>query len=236
MAARFRPQIRDHDSHRQESPASPESTAAWTAAGATVLLLDGEPRVRGGLARLLAEQGYMVRPYETSTALLDAGCPPCPACLLLDQVLGDGWTGLQVQQEIIRRGWNLPIVFLAGQWDVQTIVDAVRAGADAFMTKPYDPLELLGHVAAALERSSDGHASELEIALVRERVGLLTPREREIVCLVVAGRLNKEISALLGISVATVKIHRCRAMRKLQAKNPASLAKIASLVEITPQG
>ena len=152
-----------------------------------------------------------------------------PACLILDNQLGNGLTGVEVHEELLRRGWNLPTVFVTAHWNVQMVVNVIREGADGFLTKPYDPAELVVAVAQALQRARDQQRDELQGAAVRARAATLTSREREIVRLVVAGTLNKQIAEQLEISIVTVKVHRGRAMRKLGANNSAQLAHFAAL-------
>ncbi len=194
-----------------------------------VLVLDDEPSVLRGVERLLNAHGYRTRLYQNPEALFADGMPAVPACLLLDNNLNNGRTGIQVHAEIVRMGWHLPTVFLTGHWNVQEVVSAIRAGADGFLTKPYDPEELLRNVAEALERScSHGSHQELE-ADAKRRAATLTAREREVVCLVVAGKLNKEVASEMNLALVTVKVHRGRAMKKLGAGNAADLARIANL-------
>lgn len=194
-----------------------------------VLVLDDEPSVLRGLDRLLRAHGYQTRLHQTPDTLFAEGMPEVPACLLLDNNLNHGATGIQVHAEIVRLGWNVPTVFLTGHWNVQEVVSAIRAGADGFLTKPYDPDELLRNVAEALERSRS-HVVKVKTETVATlRAAKLTAREREVVCLVVAGKLNKEIASELNLALVTVKVHRGRAMRKLGAGNAADLVRIANL-------
>lgn len=197
--------------------------------GSVVLVLDDEPSVLRGVERLLGEHGYQVRSYESPEAFFAAGLPNGPACLILDNNLNHGKSGLQVHAEIVRLGWHLPTVFLTGHWNVQEVVRAIRAGADGFLTKPYDPEELLSNVAEALGRAH-AHRQRVRTELeARLRVARLTPRERDVICLVVAGKLNKQIAAELGLALITVKVHRGRAMKKLKVGNAADLVRLANM-------
>lgn len=194
-----------------------------------VLVLDDEPSVLRGLERLLSMRGYRARLYQCPDELFADGMPAVPACLLLDNNLNNGKTGIQVHAEIVRMGWHLPTIFITGQWNVQEVVSAMRAGADGFLTKPYDPEELLRVVGEALQRSShDGSHLQLE-ADAKRRAATLTAREREVVCHVISGKLNKEVAADLNLALITVKVHRGRAMKKLGAGNAVELARIANL-------
>ena len=125
-------------------------------------------------------------------------------------------------------------MFVTAHWNVQSVVDAMRAGADGFLTKPYEPQELVDAVAQALQRASSKRQDEVLITQVRTKAASLTTREREIVQLVIAGLLNKEIADRLNLAVVTGKIHRGRAMRKLGAGNPAELARLAVLAGFIP--
>lgn len=180
------------------------------------------------LKRLLTSHGYEVRIYDEPTQLLKDGEPDQPSCLLLDDQLGNGVRGVDVHAEIKRRGWLIPTVFITAHWDVKLVVKTMRAGADGFVPKPYNPADLLEAVKLALQ-----HAAKTQVEIARNgdahaKVASLTTREREVVCLVASGLLNKEIADQLGIALVTVKVHRGRAMRKLCAGNPAELTRIAA--------
>ncbi len=200
-----------------------------------VVVLDDDHSHLTGLGRLLTTKGFRVRLHAEADGFFHAGMPAVPACLLLDNQLSDTMSGVQVHAEVQRRGWNLPTIFLTAHWNVQSVVNAIRAGADAFLTKPYDPDELLKAVGQALKRSQAFHQNgQVSAAEAKTRVASLTTREREIVRRVVAGKLNKEIADQLDLALVTVKVHRGRAMRKLGAGNPAELARIAFLANLCP--
>lgn len=190
--------------------------------------MDNDPSVRKGLMRFLSDHDYDVRLFDKPEKFFAYGQPESPSCLLLDNQLGGGETGVEVHAEIVRRGWYIPTVFLTAHWNVKTIVDVLRAGADGFLTKPYDPVELLEAVDQAIIRSRRALLEKTDSIRVRAKFEALTKREIEVVRLVVAGLLNKEIADKLGIALVTVKVHRGRAMKKLGAGNPASLAKLAA--------
>jgi len=197
--------------------------------GHLVFVLDDDPSVLRGLERLLKARGYTVATFQEAEAFFEALPPSLPACLILDNQLGDGITGLGVHAELQRRGWFIPTVFLTAHWNVQSVVQAMRAGADGFLTKPFDPDELVQAVADALARASARHDELSQAVDARSFATSLTSREREIVKLVVAGLINKEIADRLNLALVTVKVHRGRAMRKLGAGNAAELARIAGL-------
>lgn len=194
----------------------------------TVLVLDDDRSVLVGLERLLIGNGYHVRTFSEAGDFFNAGPPKGPACLILDNQLNHGMTGTEVHCEMIRRGWDIPTVFLTAHWNVQSIVKAMRAGADGFLTKPFDPSELVEAVAVALDHSRAKRVDSVPQTEARARAAALTAREREIVRLVVTGMLNKEIADQLSLALVTVKVHRGRAMHKLGAGNAAELALIAA--------
>ena len=198
-----------------------------------VLVLDDDASILKGLDRLLTSHGYRVRLFANPEDFFDAGMPLVPACLLLDNHLGNGMNGLQVHAELQRLGWDIPTVFLTAHWDVRMVVNVMRAGADGFLIKPYDAMELMATVAQALQRARAVVRKSVTDSEASARAASLTPREREIVCLVVKGMFNKEIADHLGLALVTVKVHRGRAMRKLGAGNPAELAKISALAGLT---
>jgi FixJ family two-component response regulator len=197
-----------------------------------VVVLDDDPSILTGLNRLLTAHGYSLRLHAQAEDFFRAGLPSVPACLVLDNQLGDGMTGVQVHEELLRRGWFIPTVFLTAHWNVQLVVDVMRAGADDFLTKPFDPAELVNSVALALKRSHAKQQKDIRVAGARARVATLTPRELDIVRLVVTGMLNKEIAEQLDLALITVKVHRGHAMHKLGAGNPAELVHIAELAGI----
>lgn len=195
-------------------------------ARATVLVLDDDSSVRTSLGRLLEANNLVARAYASGEELLAAGCPLPPACLLLDQHLLNE-KGTDIHRHLKQIGWRLPTVFLTADWDTHTVVQAVQGGADNYLTKPYDPEELLRVVNLALQRSLELTAHDMEMSELRLSFAKLTPRERMIVSMVSRGMLNKQIADDLGLALVTVKLHRGRAMKKLGAQNTADLARIA---------
>lgn len=194
-----------------------------------VLVLDDDASIRNGLEILLVSHGYRVRLYADAQTFFQEGLPTAPACLLLDNQLGNGMTGMMVHQGILDRGWDLPTIFLTAHWNVPAVVSAMRAGANGFLTKPFEPSQLLTAVEESLQCAISRGVEEVKVAEARNRAALLTAREREIACLVAKGLLNKEIADQLSLALVTVKVHRGRAMLKLGVRNSAELGRLAVL-------
>lgn len=174
-----------------------------------VYLLDDEPEMRKALTRLLRAQGLAVQSFASARELLAQAPPKGPACLVLDVAMPE-MDGLQVQERLRERGVDLPIVFLSGRGDIPMSVRALKAGAEDFLTKPVDGADLLRAIRAALQRGADRRAKSDDLADLRKRLALLTPREREVLGHVIAGKLNKQIAAALGTGEQNVKVHRGR--------------------------
>lgn len=194
----------------------------------TICIVDDDPSVLRATTRLLSQEGFRVDGFSSADSLFDYAESNLPCCLLLDLRLPQ-MSGLQIQAELLDRGIECPIVFLSGQADVSVSVEAMKAGAIDFLTKPVDPAVLIDAVNAALHRHTTHVESQQEFADLSGRWGSLTPREKEVCRRVVAGQLNKEIAASLGTAEKTVKVHRGRAMRKMRAR------RIADLVRMTEQ-
>ena len=200
-----------------------------------VYLLDDEPEMRKALTRLLRAQGLAVQSFASARELLAQAPPRGPACLVLDVAMPE-MDGLQVQERLRERGIDLPIVFLTGRGDIPMSVRALKAGAEDFLTKPVDGADLLRAIRAALQRGADRRTRSDDLAALRERLALLTPREREVLGHVIAGKLNKQIAAALGTGEQNVKVHRGRLMRKLGLKSVADLVRAAERLGLPPEG
>ena len=198
-----------------------------------VYLLDDEPEMLKALTRLLRIQGLQVRGFTSAREFLGQERHQGPACLVLDVAMPE-IDGLQVQERLRQSGADLPIVFLTGHGNIPMSVRAVKAGAEDFLTKPVNAADLLRAVRAALQRASDQQAEREEVAVLRERLGWLTPREREVLGHVIAGKLNKQIAATLGTGEQNIKIHRGRLMHKMGVKSLAELVRVAGRLGMPP--
>ncbi|VWC69442.1 LuxR family transcriptional regulator [Burkholderia lata] len=198
-------------------------------AAPVVFIVDDDASVCRALTRLARAAGHRAESFESARAFLagaDLTC--CPACLLLDLELPDV-NGLELQREL---NAALPIVFITGHGDIGTTVNAMKAGATDFLPKPVGDAVLLEAIAHALERSMQMSACRRELESIRERLDRLTPREREVLALVVTGRLNKQVADDLGIAEKTVRIHRARVMEKMEAATLADLVRLADKIGV----
>nr|WP_313064457.1 response regulator [Paraburkholderia sp. LEh10] len=185
-----------------------------------VFIVDDDGLVRRALCRLLGAMGYQAEAFDTAQSFLDnIDLTAGPACVVLDLQLPD-MSGLEVQRRLDMR---LPIVFITGHGDIGTSVDAMKAGATDFLTKPIDGEVLVEAIKRALCHAKKAFDDRREQEHIQSRLATLTPREREVMTHVVAGRLNKQVADNLGIAEATIKIHRARVMTKMQAESLADL-------------
>jgi FixJ family two-component response regulator len=199
--------------------------------GGTVFLLDDEPGMLKALTRLLKAEGFTVRGFTSAKAFLESYHPEALSCLVLDVAMPE-LDGLELQQRLTRAGIMSPIVFLTGHGDIPTSVQAIKAGALDFLTKPVKDVDLLRAVRAALQRAADQRESIAEAALLHQRFSSLTAREREVMAHVVAGELNKQVAYALGIGEHTVKVHRSRIMEKMGVDSLADLVRAAERLGI----
>lgn len=194
---------------------------------AVIHVIDDDESLRAALQRQLAAAGYRVRGYASAGEFLLEPPSDTPGCLLLDLAM-PGPSGLDLQRALDRHDVRLPVVFLTGHGDLATGVQAMKAGAVDFLTKPVERDTLLAAIAQALRADAARRASHSADAELRARFAALTPREHEVFDLVVAGLLNKQIAAQLGIGERTVKAQRAQVMAKLCAANAAELGRMAA--------
>jgi FixJ family two-component response regulator len=199
-----------------------------------VFVIDDDPLTRGSLSSLFRSVGLGVKTFASATELLENPLPPVPGCLVLDVRL-PRLSGFQLQTELDRLGVNIPIIFVTGYGDIPMSVKAMKAGAVDFLTKPVHDQEMLDAVAKAIERDRNRRSEEQSNSEMRARYESLTPRERQIMSLVTAGLMNKEVGCTVGISEMTVKIHRGQVMRKMGTKSLANLVLIAEKLGIRGQ-
>ena len=192
----------------------------------TVFVVDDDPSVRRAIKRLVGSEGLQVELFGSAQEFLQGWRPDAPSCLVLDISL-PGINGLDFQRQLAETNIRIPIIFITGKGDIPMSVRAMKAGAVEFLTKPFRDLNLLDAIHDALERDRTRRQQESEIAALWERFKSLTPREQEILRLVVSGRLNKQIAAGLGTSEITIKVHRGNIMRKMQADSLADLVGMA---------
>jgi FixJ family two-component response regulator len=195
-----------------------------------VFVVDDDVSVRESLELLILSAGWQPETFASAEDFLARSRIDSPSCLILDVALPN-LTGLDLQKRIVDRT-DMPIIFITGYGDVPTTVQAMKAGAVEFLTKPFGDDVLENAVRKAIERSRTSLAHEAELRALRDCHSSLTPREREIMGLVVSGLLNKQIAAELGISEITVKAHRGRVMRKMQVDSLADLVRVAAALEV----
>ena len=193
--------------------------------GPTVFVVDDDGAIRKAVSRLLRSAGIAVAIFESPTEFLEQYDPNMPGCLVLDLAM-PGFDGLQLQTALGEKGSILPIIFLSGHGDVSKSVQAMKCGAFDFLTKPVNAKNLLPVTRAAIERDAVARRERAELSEIRARVDTLTPRERELLEHVVAGKLNKQIACDLGITEATVKMHRARVMAKMKVQSVAELTRL----------
>jgi len=191
-----------------------------------VLVIDDDPSMRMAIKELIEAVGISCQTFGSGQELLDATLPDMPGCLVLDVRL-PGLSGLNLQRELTAREISIPIVFITGHGDIPMSVQAMKAGAVEFLTKPFRDQDLLDAIEQATERDRAARRQFTEIRELRERSEALTPRELEVMRLVVAGLLNKQIAAELGISEKTVNVHRAQVMQKMQADSLAELVRMS---------
>ncbi|MGC1647007.1 MAG: response regulator transcription factor [Candidatus Sulfotelmatobacter sp.] len=199
-----------------------------------VFIVDDDVSVRESLELLIQNEGWQAETFASAHEFLDHPRTALPSCLILDVSL-PGVNGLELQQRVAADRTDMPIIFITGHGDIPMTVRAMKAGAIEFLTKPFSDEALLKAIRLALQRSRLALDYEAEIQELRTCYALLTPRERQVMALVVSGLLNKQIGGELGISEITVKAHRGQVMQKMKADSLASLVKMAAKLRPAPQ-
>ncbi len=196
-----------------------------------VFVVDDDISVRESLELLIRTEGWHSETFASAKDFLDRPRAAVPSCLVLDISL-PGCSGLQLQERIANERTDMPIIFITGHGDVPMTVQAMKAGAVEFLTKPFNDEVLLSAIRNALERSHQALGHEVEMRVMRDCYASLTPREREVMALVVSGLLNKQAGSELGISEITVKAHRGQVMQKMKAGSLADLVKMATKLHL----
>jgi FixJ family two-component response regulator len=213
-------------SKRLHSPSDPAS-----AKEPIVYVIDDDVVMREALSSLFRSVGLQVQVFSSAPELLQGKLAEIASCLVLDIRL-PGVSGLEFQAELAKAGINIPIIFMTGHGDIPMSVKAMKAGAVDFLEKPFRHQEMLDAVALAIDRDRKRREGEKTLSELQARLESLTPREREVIGLVTAGMMNKQIAGEMGVSEITVKIHRGHLMRKMQARSLADLVRMAEALGV----
>jgi RNA polymerase sigma factor (sigma-70 family) len=199
----------------------------------TVFVVDDDPSVRKALERLITTMGFRAQTFESAQSFLNLTPGRGPGCLILD-IRMPAMSGLELQNELASRGWEIPIIFLTGHGTVPMTARAMKAGAFDFLEKPIDDQKLLEAIHQALEKEKNSALEKEERRKIQQRLDRLSPREYEVFKSLLSGRLNKQTAHELGISEKTVKVHRSRVMEKTQAASLADLIWMAQKARVVP--
>ncbi len=201
-------------------------------ADALVVVVEDDEPFREALTRLFRSVGLNALLFGSADEMLQAKLPDVPTCLVLDVRL-PGLSGLDIQGELSNSGPGIPVVFMTGHGDIPMTVQAMKAGAVDFLTKPFRDQDMLDAVNTAIEHDRKRRAAQNSASVLKENYGRLSPREREVMALVTAGLMNKQVAGKLGLSEITVKIHRGNMMRKMEARSLAELVVMAQSLGVT---
>lgn len=199
----------------------------------TVFLVDDEASVLKALSRLLRSAGLNVEAFRSPQEFLQHHDPHAPGCLVLDVAM-PGLNGLDLQRALADRGTELPIIFLTARGDIPMSVQAMKGGAVDFLTKPANDEDLLAAIRAAIDKDRANRQAGAERSRIQQQLATLTPREREVLKHIIAGKLNKQVAADLGIVEKTIKVHRARVMKKMNVRSLAELVRVAEHAGIKP--
>jgi FixJ family two-component response regulator len=200
----------------------------------TVFVIDDDPELLASVGRLLRSLGLNAQLFSSIADFLKSGPPDGPSCLVLDVRL-PGQSGLEFQRELAAANRQLPIIFITGHGDIPMSVQAMKGGAIEFLTKPFRDQELVDAIQLGLSRDRARRENEEALTALKERFGSLSPREREIMIEVARGRLSKQIAGDIGIAETTVKVHRSRAMRKMNVRSLTEFGQMAHKLKLVPE-
>lgn len=193
---------------------------------ATVYVVDDDPSVRAGLSRLLQSMGLTVKTFASAREFLEQAVSEEPGCLIVDLRM-PAMNGLELQEQLMTRNLNLPVIFLTGYGTVPASVRAMKRGAVDFLEKPVDDQVLLDAIYQALEKDRENRRNQAEVKSIQDRLKSLTPREYEVFTLITTGLLNKQVAYELGTAEKTIKVHRARIMEKMHCESLAQLVRLA---------
>src|SRR5246500_3031525 len=203
-------------------------------ANATVLVIDDDPDLRASVGRLLRSLGIDVQLFASISEFLKSDPPDCPSCLVLD-IRMPGQSGLDFQRELAAANREIPIIFITGHRDIPMSVQAMKGGAIEFLTKPFRDQDLLDAIQLGLSRDRTRLKNEKSLTALKERFQALSPREREIMIQVARGRLSKQIAGDLGIAETTVKVHRSKAMQKMNVRSLPEFGRMADKLKLVTE-